>query len=181
MRGDQERDRAEPAGLHAVYLAHRSGLVRFLRARGAGDAADDLVQELWIKLKGASSRPIADPLGYLYRAANNLMISRHRSVLRSERREGDWHEQANDNPGSLEQMVIAREQIALAEERLRALGPRAFRIFMMFRVNGIPQRAIADELNISLSTVEKDLQRAYRAIAGLRDEVDAGDAPGRRL
>ena len=75
-RGDARR----PTGLKSVYLAHRHDLVRFLRARGAGDAADDLVQELWLKLSQASVGPIADPLGYLYRAASNLMISRHRSA-----------------------------------------------------------------------------------------------------
>ncbi|HEY0324811.1 MAG TPA: RNA polymerase subunit sigma-70, partial [Allosphingosinicella sp.] len=32
-------------GLEAVFLTHRAALLRFLRARGAGDAAEDLLQE----------------------------------------------------------------------------------------------------------------------------------------
>ena len=39
---------------------HRqAALARFLRARGAGDHAEDLVQELWLKLSSASATPIA--------------------------------------------------------------------------------------------------------------------------
>ncbi len=34
-----------PTGLEAVFLANRDKLVRFLTARGAGDAAEDLVQD----------------------------------------------------------------------------------------------------------------------------------------
>ena len=45
--------------------------------------------------------------------------------------------------------------------------------FVLFRVEGVPQRDIATQLGISLSAVEKDLQRAYRAIADLKESGDA--------
>src|SRR4051812_42918627 len=41
-------------GLGAVLLANRDKLLRFLRAHGAGDAADDLLQELWIRVTGGT-------------------------------------------------------------------------------------------------------------------------------
>jgi RNA polymerase sigma-70 factor (ECF subfamily) len=47
---------------------------------------------------------------------------------------------------------------------LRSLGERTDYIFRRHRVEGIPQRDIAAELGISLSAVEKHLQRAYRAV-----------------
>ena len=165
----------EPAGLEAVYLAHRDALVRFLRARGAGESAEDLVQELWLKLSRSPSAPIAEPLGYLYRAANNLMISRHRSLMRSEGRDEQWlAETTHAVQVSTEAAVEARQQLEQAEKRLRELGPRVLRVFILFRVEGVPQREIANQLNISLSAVEKDLQRAYRAIMELRTGFDAG-------
>ena len=162
-----------PGGLEAVYLDRREGLVRFLRARGAGDQAEDLVQELWLKLAAASATPIADPVGYLYRAANNLMISRHRSSGRTERRDEQWTGTMAASDRSGEEAVAARQEIAAAEERLRSLGQRVLQSFVLFRVDGVPQREIAERLGISLSAVEKDLQRAYRAIAGLKEDRDA--------
>ena len=75
------------SGLEAVFLNHRASLLRFLRARGAGDAAEDLVQEMWIKAAAGASGPIADPLAYLYRTANNLLLDRRRAELRGARRD----------------------------------------------------------------------------------------------
>jgi RNA polymerase sigma factor (sigma-70 family) len=162
-----------PAGLEAVYLERRDALARFLRARGAGDHAEDLVQELWLKLSSAPAIPIADPVGYLYRAANNLMISRHRSAERSERREDEFASVGSEEDRSGEEALAARQEIERAEARLRALGERVLRIFVLFRVEGVAQRDIARQLGISLSAVEKDLQRAYRAIADLKEDANA--------
>ena len=52
-------------GLEAVFLSNRDRLLGFLRAHGAGEAAEDLLQELWIKLSAAPSGPVAQPLSYL--------------------------------------------------------------------------------------------------------------------
>ncbi|HYC65271.1 MAG TPA: RNA polymerase sigma factor [Reyranellaceae bacterium] len=162
-------------GLEQVYLDHRDALVRFLRARGAGDSAEDLIQELWLKISASARGPIADPLGYLYRAANNLMTSHYRSAKRAERREEEWGNAAADRDLSADVAAIAaRQELVLAERRLRELGQRVLRVFVLFRVRGVPQREIASQLGISLSSVEKDLQRAYRAIATLRSDIDAG-------
>ena len=167
------------AGLEAVFLGHRAALLRFLRARGAGDGAEDLLQELWIKAAAGAHAPIADPLAYLYRAANNLMLDRHRSALRGARRDLEWSDTAGtgvlavaDAPSG-ERVLIAREELAAAEAALAALGERTDLVFRRFRVEGASQRAIADELGISLSAVEKHLQKAYRALIDLRRRRDA--------
>lgn len=73
----------EPSGLQATMIENWAALLRFLRARGAGDAAEDLLQELWFRASSAASGTIADPLAYLYRAANNLMLDHRRSELRA--------------------------------------------------------------------------------------------------
>ena len=52
------------------------------------------------------------------------------------------------------------------------LGERTDTIFRRFRVEGVGQKRIAEELGISINTVEKHLQRAYRALVGLRRRLD---------
>jgi RNA polymerase sigma-70 factor (ECF subfamily) len=166
-------------GLEAVFLDHRAPLLRFLRARGAGDSAEDLLQELWIKAAAGAGGPIAEPLAYLYRAANNLMLDRRRSELRSARRDQDWTDVTggaavgvSDAPSG-ERALIARERLDAAEAALKALGDRTEYVFRRFRVEGVSQREIADELGISLSAVEKHLQKAYRALVEVRRRLDA--------
>jgi RNA polymerase sigma-70 factor (ECF subfamily) len=168
------------SGLEAVFMENRAALLRFLRARGAGDGAEDLLQEMWIKASAGASGPIADPLAYLYRVANNLMLDRRRAEMRSQRRDQDWHELGgsgalgvSETPSG-ERVLVAREQLAEAETALKALGERTDFVFRRFRVDGQNQRDIADELGISLSAVEKHLQKAYRALIELRRRFDAG-------
>lgn len=167
-------------GLEAIYLSHRPELLRFLRARGAGDAAEDLLQELWLKASAGASGPIQDPLAYLYRAANNLMIDRARSEASSSQRNRDWTDsttglsEASDAP-SAERLLIAREALDEAARTVAELGERTDTIFRRFRVDGIGQRRIAEELGISINTVEKHLQRAYRALVLLRERLDEAE------
>ena len=170
------------AGLEAVFIAHRTELLRFLRARGAGEAAEDLVQDLWLKASAGASGPIQDPLAYLYRSANNLMIDHVRSEQRSARRDHDWTDattglsEASDAP-SAERVLLARENLREAERMIADLGERTDTIFRRFRVEGVGQKRIAEELGISINTVEKHLQRAYRALVGLRRRLDEAEAP----
>jgi RNA polymerase sigma-70 factor (ECF subfamily) len=139
------------------------------------EAAEDVLQDLWIKIQSVS-RPVEDPVSYLFRAADNLAISHHRSALRTRRRDDAWEAgRPTMDPGRLDDAIVVREEIAEAERRLRELGFRALQTFIMFRVHGMPQRAIAKALNVSLSTVEKDLQRSYRAIAGLKSDLYGSD------
>jgi RNA polymerase sigma-70 factor (ECF subfamily) len=170
---------SEAGGLEAVFLVSRSQLLRFLRARGAGDAAEDLLHELWIRVSAAAPGPIADPLPYLFRAANNLMVDRYRSEMRSARRDQDWTEHAGptiagvSDEASSERALIARERLREAQETLARLGDRVATTFRRFRFDGDSQRDIARDLGISVSSVEKDLQKAYRALFALRRRHDA--------
>jgi RNA polymerase sigma-70 factor (ECF subfamily) len=162
-------------GLQRVVLNERSRLLRFLAARGAGDDAEDLLHELWQRVAATSGQPIADPVSYVFRAAENLMRDMRRSIISRERRQFDWHETRSspeEEPLS-ERVLIARERLREVQETLEALGPRVELVFRRYRIEGVSQAAIARELAISLSSVEKDLQKAYRALAQLREKFDA--------
>lgn len=161
-----------PTGIEAVFLANRDKLVRFLIARGAGDAAEDLVQDLWVKLSGRTDGPIANPLAYLYRAADMLMIDRYRSRRQAEQRDQDWAEgQGGPEPPVAERTVEARQTAERVAATLAALGERPALVFRRARLDGVPQKQIAAELGVSISTVESDLRMAAHAIAALKEQI----------
>lgn len=163
-----------PTGLEVVYLDNREKLVRFLRARGAGEAAEDFVHDLWINVAARAEGPVANPLAYLYRAADRLMIDRYRSrrqaVLREQAWEGERQDIAAVAP-SPEREVAARQEAVHVARTLEALGPRKEAIFRRVRVDGMSQRTVAEEFGVSLSTVESDLREAARALVKLKDEI----------
>ena len=171
-------------GLQAAFEANREQLLRYLKAHGAGDAAEDLLQELWIKAAAAASGPIASPINYLYRTATNLMIDRRRSEAQQQRRDEDWSgltdriagSAAND-PGP-ERTLAGRQQLEHVERALATLPPRAVSIFREHRLEGRTQREIAAGMGLSASTIESDLRMVYRLLDDLKRELNK-DQPGR--
>ena len=167
------------AGLEAAFLEQREKLLRFLRARGAGEAAEDLLQEVWLKIAEARSGPVAAPLPYIYTVANRLMIDRHRSRRQEVLREREWTDTVadtatgkSDAPGA-DRTLAAIQMAALVAALLDGLEPpRVGQIFRRHRVDGVPQRQIAEEFGVSLSTVEADLRKAYAALAQFRERHD---------
>ncbi|MEM8695442.1 MAG: RNA polymerase sigma factor [Pseudomonadota bacterium] len=165
-------------GISAIFEREREALRRFLLARGAGEDAEDFLQELWVKLQGAPTGPIADSRSYLFRAANNLMIDRARMAVRRVKRERDWDYATHGDHGgvsavpSQERVLMSRETLNEVQQAIDALGERPALIFRRHRIDGVNQRAIAEEMGLGLSTVEKDLRTAYRALIDFQTRLD---------
>lgn len=161
------------SGLEAAYLEHRAELLRFLRARGAGDAAEDILQDVWLRIAKARSGPVDNPRAYLFRAANMTMIDRHRSQTQAAQRERDWSETrpAGSEP-SPESGVAASQEMAKVLALVDRLGARTAAVLRRHRIDGLSQRQVADEMGVSLSTVESDLRTAYRAMLEWKERSD---------
>jgi RNA polymerase sigma-70 factor (ECF subfamily) len=170
----------QESGLEQVFMANRPKLLRFLRARlGEDQEAEDCLQDLWIKLQSIESGPVADPLPYLFTMARNVALDRRRSALHRSQRDSAWvsarligPEGADDAP-SAERRLIDQERLRAMEAVLEGLPERTAAAFRMFRLERIPQKRIAHDFGISVSAVEKHLQRAYRAILGAQASLDA--------
>lgn len=169
---------SRPLSLEAAFLGNRDRLLRFLAARGAGDAAEDVLQELWLRLSRVDDPDRAAQPGYMMRAADRLMVDRYRSARQARQRERRWTDlQPGTDDGispapDAGRILEGREHARLVGEALDELGDRPAAIFRRHRIDGIPQRQIAEEFSISLSTVENDLRRAYRALSEVKRLID---------
>ncbi|OYU75089.1 MAG: RNA polymerase subunit sigma-70 [Alphaproteobacteria bacterium PA3] len=166
--------------LEEAYVAQRERLLRFLRARGAGDAAEDLLQDLWLRLAAAPDPEAASGMAYMMRAADRLMIDRYRSEQQAASREKAW---AGTQPGLAdniapapgpERAIAARQQVAAVQQALDEVGTRPAAMFRRHRIDGVSQPRIAEEFGVSLSTVESDLRRVYAKICDVRRALDEG-------
>ncbi|MGK6320752.1 RNA polymerase sigma factor [Sphingomonas sp. DT-204] len=176
------------SGLLQTFADSRPALLRYLMLRGASSAdAEDILQEVYLKLLADRIGPVAEPRAYLYRMTNNHFLGLRRTADRRTRREEDWVDAFGGNDGevderpSVEAELIAREQLAILQRVLDGLPERTRAIFRRFRVDGEPQRQIAADLGISVSAVEKHLTRAYEAISAARLRLDGERRDPRRL
>lgn len=164
---------ANAAGLEALYHAHRAELLRFLTAR-TGDPleAEDIFQELWLRVQAHSGGPVANGRAYLYRMAQNLLVDRLRERDRRERRERRWSNElmglstagteAADTRSNAEQEMLEREELALVASALANLPPGARRAFELHKLRGLSHLEVAQQLGISKSGVEKHMAVAMK-------------------
>src|SRR3546814_20659726 len=89
-----------------------------------------------MRLTEKRTGPIADPLAYAMRAANNLMLDRYRAGRQRELRDKAWGEAAAVQKPSAEAVLISREQLALVAQALAATGARPASTFRRFRRHG---------------------------------------------
>ncbi len=169
-------------GLAAAYAEHRAQLLRYLVARTRDPAeAEDILQDLWLRIGEAPSGPVASPLAYLHRAASNLLLDRVRASQRRARRDADWvdanthsmgGETVDDSP-SAEAVIDGRRRAAQLAAAIAKLPDGAGRVFRRHKIDGASHGEIAAELGITKSAVEKHMAVALRhLISSLRTAVD---------
>lgn len=129
-----------------------------LRLCGDTDDADDIVQEAFMKIWEIleSGATIHDIKAYLYRAVRNGAISRM---------SGESHtlglEAMADVP---DDEIDTSERDARLWEAIGRLPERCREIFLMSKRDGMPNAEIAEELGISVKTVENQMTKAFRQL-----------------
>jgi RNA polymerase sigma-70 factor (ECF subfamily) len=163
------------SGLYEAFLGLRPALHRYLLRRGAReDEAEDILQEVSLTLVSGKTGPVSEAGGYLYRMATNHFLIHRRGAGRRARREEDWMDAHVGDPPDLDERpsaetsLIARQQLAILQSVIDRLPERTRTIFRRFRLDGETRPAIASDLGISVSAVEKHLARAYEAITVAR-------------
>ncbi|WP_156842137.1 RNA polymerase sigma factor [Novosphingobium aquimarinum] len=176
--GHQDSSASE-AGLSQLLNEMRPELSRFMLSRQCDPAeVDDLLQDMYVKLSNAHTGPVKNPRAYLYETANNLLHDHRRGRRRQQARDDHWARNQigpdleKDVRPSPEESAIARDELERVNAEIALMPNRTAQILKMYRLEGHSQKAIANCLNLSLSAVEKHLQRAYRKLLLLREELD---------
>ena len=168
--------------LSALFIAQRGGLIRMLaRVVGCANLAEDLAQETYLRVaKALNARPIEHLQPFLYQTAQYLAFDH----LRSQRSKRRFEYQPTDAsqlsevptaaPGP-ESHVQGQQQLHLLQQVLATLPKRQQQILVLHKLQGLSQGEIAQRLQVSLSTVEKDLRNALNACLKATDLQDRHD------
>lgn len=167
--------------LMEAFLERRESLHALFRARtGSPSEADDLVQDLFVKLTAINERTIDHPHAYLYRLALNLLIDRQRKGARMARRDQAWGELSlhpvgetfTDDTPSPEHVIDYRIRLSRLAAALGRLPSKTQEVFRLHKLDGHSYAEVAQRLGVSKSAVEKHMMRALKQLldAGLRDD-----------
>ena len=111
--------------------------------------------------------------------ASNLAADRRIASTRSGARDTVWIEvqpSAEEQPGA-ERVLLSRERLARIESALAAMPERMSAALRLHRIEGLPQKQIAERLGMTISGVEKLLRRAVKEISLHKEghEAESGD------
>lgn len=160
------------ADLGAISRRFRSPLMAFFvrRIRNPSDA-EDLTQEVLMRVaQHGASIDQRGPDAYVFQVAANLLRDRNRRAkVRTAYQVGTGVLDAS-RVEELEpaRVVQARHSLSVVLRALGELPERTRNIFMLFRLESMRQRDIADMLGVSVRTVE---QHVIRASVHLRERL----------
>lgn len=150
------------------------------RARAAHfcgpDEAEDLVQEAYARILATPDhKAIAAPRGFVLTVVRNLALERLRraNVVRIDALASmDMLEVADPAPDAFA-VTSGRSELRYLLDLINGLPPQCGRVVHMRKIQQMPPTRIAEELSISLSTVEKHIAKGLALITKARREQAA--------
>ncbi len=135
----------------------------------------DLIQEAFVKLMGASpATDIRDARAYLFRTATNLAINhgtrQRETTVASAHEPGAETVLEGTDVRTPDRVVDGIHRLQRVMTAIDGLPPRCKEVFILYRFHNVSQEAIAAQLGISLSMVEKHVIRAMRDCREALDE-----------
>ncbi len=136
--------------------------VFFLKRTGSPQRAEDLYQELFLRIHRARDRydPARPFTPWFFQIAHRLLVDDHRRAFRAREVSVEDHELRAEGPWS-EQQVADREEI---QQLLYALSPEERYVLLSAKVEGIGYPELAEHLGKSVDAVKKMASRALQRL-----------------
>ena len=146
----------------ALYHSHHDWLVRWLYHRlNCIDTAADLAHDTFVRLLGKSElAPIREPRAYLGTIAHGLAVNYLRRCDVERAYLQALAAQETPLMPSLEERELVIEAINLILRAFDGLPKRAQEIFTLSQIEGLSYRQIAEQLDITVNIVQKDMIKA---------------------
>jgi RNA polymerase sigma factor (sigma-70 family) len=149
--------------LQALYREHVRELIAFARRRVGDEASGDVVHDVFLRLAtyGTPAR-LENPRAYLYRVTANAAHDHGRRVsARAEVSVPDETWQQLESPLAGPESTAEQHSLLIGcLAALDALPAPCRQVFLLHRIDGIPQAEIAATLGIPLRTVERHVAKA---------------------
>ena len=154
--------------LAAHIIPHEAALRAWLRGKASpGSDVDDIVQETYAILAAKRTvDAINNPKTYAFQVAYSVILQqlRHSRVVPiAAVADIGALEAAVDEP-SLEDAAIARDELRQVELAIEALPRQTRTAFILRRVEGLSQQAIASRMGLSEHTIEKHISRGIKLL-----------------
>lgn len=150
--------------VHQLYQSNHAWLCSWLRKRlGCADNAADLAQDTFARIL-ASRRVLEarEPRAYLTTVAKSLLINWYRRQSLERAYLDALADLPQELAPSLEQRLIILETLHEIDALLANLSEPVRRAFLLSQIDGLTYPAIPEVLGVSLGSVKRYMQQAFR-------------------
>lgn len=144
-------------------MHHHTLCIHAYKYLADSDESQDAVQEVFVKFWEIKQDMINDKnaLYYLITAVRNNCISRLRKRVHTLSMEDETvYNKLTDTPSEEEDTKQSTDIQALVDEAMALLPPKCGAVFRMSRIDKLTYQQIANELGISIKTVENQMGKA---------------------
>lgn len=154
--------------LERLTRKFRPALMAFFSRRAASHAeAEDMTQEVFIRLAQSKVEAIESTEAFIFRIAGNLLRDgwRRDRVRKAYRTFAEQDRDAEVDLLDPHRIVAARETVETLWAAIQALPEPTQQIFILYRVENVHKQTIADNFGFHVRTVEKHITRALVFLA----------------
>jgi len=148
---------------------HDSSLRAYLHSRFPSITdVDDIMQESYVKvLRAAERKPVTRTRAYLFATVRNAALGLFRRPrIFSEKPVTDFSVlNVLEEGADVAERISTNQEIALLLDAIDALPARCREIFILRKLQGVPQKEIAARLGISENTVQVQIARGAKKCA----------------
>lgn len=160
MADESSKSSSALLGLSGAFLTHQLSLKRFLRRFfSRTQDIEDIAQETYLRAFDAErcGELVRSPKAFLFRIAKNAALNElvRKSRLLTDYIEDSAAQDVSDKAASAEEQVMGKEKLAMFCRAVASLPAQCRKAFLMRKVYGMSHKDIAEQLGISISTVEK--------------------------
>lgn len=153
--------------LEEIYENQLAALTAYLRRKyGAGPPdPEDVCQQAFLNLTRLDDEGIAriqNTKAFLYRAAENILISEKRREVTRQRHAADALVIADDRTGSdsdIESVLVSKDELSLIESVIAKMPERRKQCFLLHRMEGLTFAEIGRQMNFSAPAARKHVER----------------------
>lgn len=154
---------APTSGVPSAFLP---AVRRFFQRRVPGQEVEDLVQEVFVSLQARKAGSlIENNEAYLFTIARNV-LTRHWQQGRRTTTSGEMADanHIRDMAPLQDQRLLDKESLSQALQAIEGMSTRTRNIFLMHRFEDMTYHAIAQQVGISTSAVEKHIMLALQTL-----------------
>lgn len=163
-----------------LYLKYKDELYRFfLRQCGNQALAEELYQDVWVRIIDARQRYEAKAKfsTWLYHIAHNILIDHYRKPVEEELPEGDTI--PSNRPDNPETIISGQEKLARYRAMIRTLPDEQREVFLLKEEAGLSIEEITQITGENFETVKSRMRYALKKLKQALEEPDHHDGQQR--